>query len=174
MNELKESILKRTTQPTDYPNAVRIDQELIPVFDAKSLCDRNTSLPLQLALQELDINDPGSVLTDEEIASLSRIFEANCDKVRASLTSYKGVIDEIVRSLSLDGPGVCVIENVFSEEFMSSIQDWVDDYLARDTASRKDHFAFGTNKRIWRLPEKLPPALLYSYLRSGILLRQDI
>ena len=109
MNELKESILKRTTQPTDYPNAVRIDQELIPVFDAKSLCDENTSLPLQLALQELDINDPGRVLTDEEIASLSRIFAANCDQVRASLTSYKGVIDEIVRSLSLDGHGVCVL-----------------------------------------------------------------
>ena len=29
---------------------------------------------------------------------------------------------------------------------------------------RKDHFAFGTNKRIWRLPEKLPPCHLYNYL----------
>lgn len=168
MNELKENLsnlVKRKTQPSDFPSAARIDKELIPVFDAKSLCDENTSWPLQLVLQELDINDPGSVLTDEEIASLARIFEANCDQVHAALNRYKDVIEEIVRSLSLDGPGVCVIENVFSEDFMTRVQDWVDDYLAKDTISKKDHFAFGTNKRIWRLPEKLPPGLLYSYLR---------
>ena len=166
MTENLLKTVKRSTQPSDYPNAVRIDKGLIPVFDAKSLCDQNTSLPLQLALQELDINDPGSIPTDEELSALSRIFEANCDQVHAALNSYKDVIEEIVRSLSLDGPGVCVIENVFSEDFMKSIQEWVDDYLARDTSSRKDHFAFGTNKRIWRLPEKMPPPLLYSYLRS--------
>ena len=139
---------------------------MIPVFDAKSLCDENTSLPVQFVLQELDINDPQSIPTDEEISSLSRIFKDNCDQVHASVNSYKNVIEEIVRSLSLDGPGVCVIENVFSEDFMTRIQEWVDDYLAKDTSSKKDHFAFGTNKRIWRLPEKLPPPLLYSYLRA--------
>ena len=137
--ELKENLAafaKRKSHPSDYPNAVRIDKELIPVYDAQSLCSKDTSYPLQLILQDLDINDPGGALREEEIATLSKLFHANCELLHASLKSYKSVIEEIVRSLTLDGPGVCVVENVFSEDFMTRIQDWVDDYLDRDTSSR--------------------------------------
>ena len=35
LNQLKTS----TTKSSEYPNAVRIDLNLIPVYDAQSICD---------------------------------------------------------------------------------------------------------------------------------------
>ena len=169
LNQLKTS----TTKSSEYPNAVRIDLNLIPVYDAQSICDFYSPKLQNLILQELEINDVTSDPDDEELSILRRLLSNEDPKVddddefvsiRHFVENYRSVITEIVHSLSLDGPGVCIIENVFSEKFMDKIQDWVDDYLEKDTTSKKDHFAFGTNKRIWRIPEKLPVDLLYNYL----------
>ena len=58
----------------------------------------------------------------------------------------------------------CVLENVFSECYMDKFRAWVDQYLEQEM-NKKEHFAFGTNKTIFRVPEKLPSDLLYSYLQ---------
>jgi len=130
-----------------------------------------SNLVEKLLLQEMDINDPTSDPTDRDLEILSELCDlgelTGEEKIQASsfLKNYRGQIEEIVHSLSLEGPGVCIVEDVFSEEYMDQFQGWVDDYLTHDTSSKKDHFAFGSNKRVWRLPEKLPSSLLYTYLR---------
>ena len=167
ISETLQTLSSRTTSNSDYPHATEIKQGLIPVFDAKSL--NGSYLVEKLLLQEVDINDPTSDPTDHDLEILSELCEPEglTEEGKASnfLKNYRHQIEEIVHSLSLEGPGVCIVEDVFSEEYMEKFQSWVDDYLTKDTSSKKDHFAFGTNKRIWRLPEKLPPSLLYSYLR---------
>ena len=159
----------REASSFDYPHATEIKQGLIPVFDAGSL--NGSNLVEKLLLQEMDINDPTSDPTDRDLEILSELCDlgelGGEEKIQASsfLKNYRGQIEEIVHSLSLEGPGVCIVEDVFSEEYMDQFQGWVDDYLTHDTSSKKDHFAFGSNKRVWRLPEKLPSSLLYTYLR---------
>merc|ERR1712002_1174561 len=74
----KECILKlkdlRTTE-VDYPHAVRIEKGLIPVFDAKFICNTETSFFHQLLLQELNINESASNLPDEELNILAKLTE---------------------------------------------------------------------------------------------------
>ena len=169
LEDILNQLETKRTQSSEYPNAVRIDLDLIPVFDAQSICDLYGSKLQNLVLQELEINDSTSDPDNEEITKLSKLLSNEDLKddeklVQSFIERYRSVINEIVHSLSLDGPGVCIVENVFSQEFMDKIQNWVDDYLEKDTSSKKDHFAFGTNKRIWRVPEKLPVNLLYNYL----------
>ena len=167
ISETLQTLSSRTTSNSDYPHATEIKQGLIPVFDAKSL--NGSYLVEKLLLQEVDINDPTSDPTDLDLEILSELCEleglTETGKASNFLKNYRHQIEEIVHSLSLEGPGVCIVEDVFSEEYMEKFQSWVEDYLTTDTSSKKDHFAFGTNKRIWRLPEKLPPSLLYTYLR---------
>ena len=170
MDRVSESLQKfrsRKTSSSDYPHATEIKQSLIPVFDAKSLgC---SDLVEKLLLQEVDINDPASDPTDLDMEILSELCDSEENKSAANfLENYRQQIEEIVHSLSLEGPGVCILEDVFSEEYADKFQSWVDDYLTKDTSSKKDHFAPGTNKRIWRLPEKLPSSLLYPYLRYDV------
>ena len=162
ISETLQTLRSRRTSSSDYPHATEIKQGLIPVFDAKSLS--GSDLLGKLLLQEVDINDPKSDPTDLDIEILSDLCDAEGNKTDF-LENYRHQIEEIVHSLSMEGPGVCILEDVFSEEYMDKFQSWVDDYLAKETSAKKDHFAFGTNKRIWRLPEKIPPSLLYTYLR---------
>ena len=162
--ETLQTLRSRKTSISDYPHAIEIKQGLIPVFNARSL--NGADLVEKLLLQEVDINDPTSDPSDLDLEILSELCEAEGKKSASNfLGNYRLQIEEIVHSLSMEGPGVCIVEDVFSEEYMDEFQSWVEDYLRADTSSKKDHFAFGTNKRIWRLPEKLPSSLLYSYLR---------
>ena len=159
------------TKASDYPHSVSIVQDLIPVFNTTHLITGNKSKVFKLILQELHINDPSKDPSDEEIRILGKLCDEGDDCIqiiREDIRRYRVMVEEIVRSLSLSGPGVCVLENVFSQDFMNQFQAWVDEYLQQDTASKKDHFAFGTNKRIWRVPEKLPSDLLYSYLQYEV------
>lgn len=156
------------TPKEDYPRAVRIEKGLIPVFDAKSICNAETSFFNQLILQELNLNESTFSLPDEELKVLAKLTDNNQETVAESkdfIRAYQEFISEIVNSLSLNGPGVCVVENIFSEEFMTQVMNWVENYFDKNISCKKDHFAFGTNKRIWRLPEKFPPSILYNYLR---------
>ena len=160
-----QTLRSRKTSSSEYPHATEIKQGLIPVFDAKSL--NSSDLVGRLLLQEVDINDPTSDPTDLDMDILSELVcDPEGNKSAANfIENYRHQIEEIVHSLSMEGPGVCILEDVFSEEYMDKFQSWVDDYLTKDTMSKKDHFAAGTNKRIWRLPEKIPSSLLYTYLR---------
>merc|ERR1712131_263418 len=63
------------TQKEDYPRAVRIEKGLIPVFDAKSICNAETSFFNQLILQELNINESAFSLTDEELKVLAKLTD---------------------------------------------------------------------------------------------------
>ena len=164
VSEILQTLRSRKTSCSDYPHASEIEQGLIPVFDAKSL--GGSDLVGKLLLQEVDINDPSSDPTDVDVEILSELCDPEGNKSAANfIKNYRHQIEEIVHSLSMEGPGVCILEDVFPEEYMDKFQSWVDDYLTEDTSSKKDHFAPGTNKRIWRLPEKLPSSLLYTYLR---------
>ena len=164
ISETLQALRSCKTSRSDYPHATEIKHDLIPVFDAKSLS--GSDLLGKLLLQEVDINDPTSDPTDLEQEILSELCDAEENKAAPNfLENYRHQIEEIVHSLSMEGPGVCILEDVFSVEYMDKFQNWVDDYLAKETSAKKDHFAFGTNKRIWRLPEKIPPSLLYTYLR---------
>ena len=170
MNRIYD-LKNRKTASSDYPHAVHIRTN-IPVFDANTV--NHSDIAVNLSLQELDINDPTQDPADYDLQLLSELcqvggFKFKKDEGKSTtkiIEHYRNFIEEIVHSLSLDGPGVCIVENVFSQEYMDKFQAWVDDYLTKDTSSKKDHFAFGTNKRIWRVPEKLPSNLLYTYLRN--------
>ena len=172
IESILESLKSRETSSSDYPQAVYITPTNIPVFDAETVS--HPDLLVNLSLQELDINDQTRDPTDLDVEILSQICDMEGlrheggNLTKEFLLKYRKYIDEVVHSLSLEGPGVCIIENVFSEDIMDKVQAWVDGYLQKDTSSKKDHFAFGTNKRIWRVPEKLPSDLLYTYLREEV------
>ena len=113
------------TPKEDYPHAVRIEKGLIPVFDAKSICNAETSYFNQLILQELNLNESAFSLPDEELKVLAKLTD-NQETVSESkdfIRVYQEFISEIVNSLSLNGPGVCVVENIFSEEFMTQAKN---------------------------------------------------
>ena len=136
------------------------------LFRSKNLTKQLDTLSVKSILNDKTKNK----ISDEEIKGLAKLLgidssEETIELAHCFISSYRSIIEEIVRSLSLEGPGVCVLEDVFSEEYMDKFQAWVEEYLEQDTQEKKDHFAFGTNKRIWRVPEKLPPNLLYSYLQ---------
>ena len=170
VESLIDNLRKVRTNPQDYPHSVKIVQDLIPVFH-HSITSQHHSPLVKLILQELSINDLSKDPSDEEIEVLAKfcgdglISQDDIEVVKNEISEYRKLIEEIVRSLSLEGPGVCILEDVFSESYMDKFQSWVDEYLQQDTQEKKDHFAFGTNKRIWKVPEKLPSDLLYSYLQ---------
>ncbi|CAD7937292.1 unnamed protein product [Amoebophrya sp. A120] len=81
----------------------------------------------------------------------------------ASLSA--ATVDEICRALSTeaaDSPGVVVVKNVFPPGWVrDTLGPWITGYYAshQTDSPKKDHFSSG-NKRIWRLPEKLPAEIL--------------
>lgn len=164
-----ETLKNSRTDPQDYPNSKTIIKNLIPVFNHSIACEQHGQL-VKLILQELSINDASKDPHDEEIKVLAKLSghgsvnDQAIEAIHHEVAAYRALIEEIVRSLSLEGPGVCVLENVFSESYMDKFRAWVDQYLEQEM-NKKEHFAFGTNKTIFRVPEKLPSDLLYSYLQ---------
>ena len=143
-NVVKDLESKRTLA-SDYPRAERIEKGLIPVYDANNVSGCASSTFRKLLLEELDINAAAAdrVADEEELRFLASLLdqnrpsEADEDSAKAFLAKYVQIIDEIVHCLSMEGPGVCIIENLFSEQFMTELQRWVDDYLERDTSCRE-------------------------------------
>ena len=72
----------------------------------------------------------------------------------------------------MDGPGVAVARGVFTVEEMEALADWCAQYWVKQEEhvkknfgakrGQKDHFAAGSNRRVWQVPEKLPADLLIS------------
>ena len=123
ISETLQTLSSRTTSNSDYPHATEIKQGLIPVFNARSL--NGADLVEKLLLQEVDINDPTSDPSDLDLEILSELCEAEVKRSASNfLGNYRLQIGEIVHSLSMEGPGVCIVEDVFSEEYMDRFQGW--------------------------------------------------
>lgn len=82
------------------------------------------------------------------------------------------IFADAARALRMEGPGVAVARNVFTENEMEALAEWCREYWVKqeDEAKKnagakkvqKDHFAAGSNRRVWQVPEKLPADLLIS------------